>query len=677
MENDTNIKQNRVNQRRRIAAGVLILIIALLIAMLFTVRPAYTAVNYNDSDPSDYITERFDVNVKATKKHVFRVREEIDVDFRQPHRGIERYIPYSSKLYTIKHIKVKGGKTAKNVSYDFVDDYKVGDVGIRIGDEDKFLTGQQHYVVSYDLICNADDDNTADYLSIDLLPTGWGTSIREADLTLTLPKSIDPASLGVYTGVYGEEEIAGTQTWTLDGGTEFHMHVTDSPKGSGLTLQAELPDGYWEGARNNTLALYLLLLCLIGCPVVACILWFRFGRDPEIVQPVEFEPPEGLTPAELGYVIDGHVDKADMSSMLMYYASRGYLGIHEKKKKEYALRELRKPEPDDEKQFARTLFSGIFSGKRRKKVDGMEIRTANLDKLPSDYGKKLETAKFQLQGEYTEEKALYTEASTVCRIVSIGLVLANLVFVTLFADIFSFRNGLRWNLFFLVPLAAAGAWLAIHSYDVRRSRKRIKTLFFEVLGWLLYLLAFLGSIVSVEYVAERAIIIGGGPLAAITESKVTLTVLLALSMGVTLFFAIFMRARTKESAALVGRILGFRNFIQTAEIDRLRVLQDSDPNYFFRVMPYAYAMGLGGRWAKKFTDIKVERPPWFSTYDGGIWVFSPLWYNDFTRTTTRSYAGSFSNMPDSGSHGSFGGGGSFSGGGFSGGGFGGGGGGAW
>ena len=687
------VKQDRIKRRRRILVLIVILIVALLIAMVLTVRPAFTAVNYNDSDPLDYITERFDVQVAATEKHVFHVREEIDVDFRQPHHGIERYIPYSSKLYTIKHIKVKGGKAAKNTSWDFVDEYQVGDVGLRIGDEDKTLTGAQHYEISYDLVCNEDDDKSADYLSIDLLPTGWGTSIREADLTMTLPKAIDPAVLQVYAGQYGDEAIAGSaadtgstgssdadtgaQAWTLNNGTEFHMHVTDSPKGSGVTLQAELPDGYWVGARNNTLSLYLLLICLIGCPLVAAVLWFRFGRDPEIVQTVEFEPPEGLTPAELGYVIDGHVDKADMSSMLMYYAARGYLGIYEKKKKEYELRELKKPEPDDEKQFARTLFSGIFSGKKRKNVDGMEIRTTNLNKLPADYGKKLATAEFQLQGEYTGENALHTEASKTCRVISILLVLGNLVFVTLLADIFSFRNGMRWNLIFLLPLAAGGAWLAIHSFDVRRSRGRVKTLLFEVLGWVLYGVAFLVTVTTLKFVAERVTVTGSGPLAGIAGSHGILVLLLAGSMFATLFFAIIMRARTESSAVLVGKILGFRNFIQTAEIDRLRVLQDSDPNYFFRIMPYAYAMGLGARWAKKFTDIKVERPPWYSTYDGGIWVFSPLWYHNFTQTTTRSYAGSFSNIPDSGSHGRFSGVGSFSGGGFSGGGFGGGGGGAW
>ena len=45
-----------------------------------------------------------------------------------------------------------------------------------------------------------------------------------------------------------------------------------------------------------------------------------FGRDKKIVPTVEFYPPKGLTPAEVGLVIDGTADKKDLISMIIYYA---------------------------------------------------------------------------------------------------------------------------------------------------------------------------------------------------------------------------------------------------------------------------------------------------------------------------------------------------------------------
>lgn len=59
------------------------------------------------------------------------------------------------------------------------------------------------------------------------------------------------------------------------------------------------------------------------------MLFYFFGRDPKIVQTVEFYPPEGITPAEAGYIIDGIVNKEDLVSMVIYFADKGYLSIEE------------------------------------------------------------------------------------------------------------------------------------------------------------------------------------------------------------------------------------------------------------------------------------------------------------------------------------------------------------
>ena len=44
-----------------------------------------------------------------------------------------------------------------------------------------------------------------------------------------------------------------------------------------------------------------------------------------------------MTPAEIGYIIDGTIDQKDMTSMIMYYADRGYLKVAEYKKNKIIL----------------------------------------------------------------------------------------------------------------------------------------------------------------------------------------------------------------------------------------------------------------------------------------------------------------------------------------------------
>ena len=136
-----------------------------------------------------------------------------------------------------------------------------------------------------------------------------------------------------------------------------------------------------------------------------------------------------------------------------------------------------------------------------------------------------------------------------------------------------------------------------------------------------------------------------------------------------------MQQRTKKSIELMGKLLGLKNFIEVAEVDRINMLVEENPNYFYNVLPYAYVMGLTDKWAKNFENINMARPTWYvgrsdrDMFD--VWLMSRM-INNCNRSISNNIK--YTVSEDSGS-----GGGGFSGGGggFSGGGFGGGGGGSW
>ena len=67
----------------------------------------------------------------------------------------------------------------------------------------------------------------------------------------------------------------------------------------------------------------------------------------------------------------------------------------------------------------------------------------------------------------------------------------------------------------------------------------------------------------------------------------------------------------RQYTDLLGRVLGFRDFIRTAEIDKLNELVEEDPQYFYHVMPYAYVFGLSNKWIKNFEDLPVVAPNWY------------------------------------------------------------------
>ena len=129
------------------------------------------------------------------------------------------------------------------------------------------------------------------------------------------------------------------------------------------------------------------------------------------------------------------------------------------------------------------------------------------------------------------------------------------------------------------------------------------------------------------------------------------------------------------------KLLGFREFIRTAEIDRIKTLYKENPGYFDKTIAYAIVFGLGKQWAEKFEGLMTEPPSWYKTERTGS-DFSTIYFtNELINSMHRmNYNMSLPSASSSGGGSSWSGGGGsgFGGGSFgSGGGFGGGGGSSW
>jgi uncharacterized membrane protein len=146
-------------------------------------------------------------------------------------------------------------------------------------------------------------------------------------------------------------------------------------------------------------------------------------------------------------------------------------------------------------------------------------------------------------------------------------------------------------------------------------------------------------------------------------------------MALPLFaFAKYMVAKTREGASAYMDILGFREFLNRAEKDRLERMGDKD--LFSKFLPYAIALDVAENWAKAFEGIYQEAPDWYSSpgSPGGLRTFSPYGFSHSIQSVTSNLSSAVFSAPR-GSGISDGGGGG--GGGSSGGGSGGGGGGSW
>lgn len=618
----------------------------LAVLMLLFSMASVSAYGYS------YETEHFDVNVQVEENHVFHVRETISVNFSQQQHGIFRYIPYEPGIYTIKNVQVEGYKyeTSKEMNNGIYQTI------VQIGNGDEYVTGRQKYVITYDLVAYQDKTSSQDFFSMDLLPTEWETPIRKSVMTVTMPKDIDPDAIQIFSGYYGTNWNSGNIRFRYDADTYTITLKTENLYGGmGVTMNMDLPEGYWVGAENMDWVLNLILGLFVAVPVIAAILWFLFGRDPKIVKTVEFYPPEGMTPAEIGYIIDGKVDANDIISLMIYFAEKGYISIKECEDGDFELSKL-KPIGEEEKNFVKTFFHAIFE----------QSDTVSLRHLPADFGEMYLTVISMLKDYYTGERRLYTRKSFVSRMIGAVLMLLPVVGGYLLSVLMSFAYIFAAGVVILLLFLLPGEYLLLRTFDKKDFYRKGKLILMFTLSMGLIIV---GTLIS------------AAGSTVLTETALTGVAMIASTL-VTLLFVVLMKARTKQSAVWQGKILGFRDFIEKAELEKLKLLAEENPSYFYHIMPYAYVMGLSDVWAKNFETIPTHAPDWYSGYQGRDFVFTTYWYSRMMRNCTDSFYTSTiksiaANSSDVGGSGSSGFGSGFGGGGFSGGGFGGGGGGAW
>lgn len=188
-----------------------------------------------------------------------------------------------------------------------------------------------------------------------------------------------------------------------------------------------------------------------------------------------------------------------------------------------------------------------------------------------------------------------------------------------------------------------------------------KKLVFDAKSMRLVLVGVVLSILSiVASIAIHSETIGG--------SEKTIAVFAGVAIGViSALFSFLIRRRTDKGYEYLQRIMGFKKFLETAEKEKLEMLVEENPEYYYDILPYAYVLGVSDKWTKNFESIALEPPTWY----GGS-AFDRILFYHFINTTFNSASTAMTSSPQS-SGGSFSGGG----GGFAGGGSGGGGGGSW
>ena len=359
------------------------------------------------------------------------------------------------------------------------------------------------------------------------------------------------------------------------------------------------------------------------------------GRDRDVMDIVEFYPPDGLNCGEMAYAYYGSLDNKDLVPMLIGLAAKGYISIEQTdvNGRNFIFRVLRGYTGTDE---AEKIF-----------MDGLLKYGAIISKseLENSFYKTLNIVNKKIV-EIMKPK-VFIVSTLIWRLLTFVLALIP-YYVGLYGAIRVYYGNLIFAV--MVPLITyLGVSAAVLMVSSKKRRIVTRIIFFILgIGIAGLSMLFLGNVL--EYAGAFSWVVLGACVVAHAFQMV--------------FYRIIDK-RTEYGIDLLGRIRGFRNYLMTAVRPHLVSLVEQDPEYFYKILPYTYVLDITDKWVEQFESIAMKPPTWFHGYYGTTFQYHS--FNRFMRNTMKSTQSAMTSTP----------GGSSSGGGFSGGGGGGGGGGSW
>lgn len=534
-------------------------------------------------------------------------------DFDQNH-GILRAIPrkYQNHTLSLKIESVKG--PSGNLNFET---YNENDnLVLKIGDADRFVQGEQTYLISYSMrnVINFLEDHQEFYWDIN--GDQWSQPFGSVTARIHLPNQLRSQRQPVcFMGYFGQSSSSGCQIQSLPqerGGDLLVASAENLSPNQTLTVAAGFDkDSFVLGPeiarerRNQALKKAGVITAIIMPPLIAASYmfnrWHHFGRDPRgkgLVVP-EYQAPKGLNVLSSDFLLHERLRNLAITALIIELAIRGYLAIHEIKQakrlrrdsQDYELELLKEPHGlnAQERKVMQMLFDSSPTIGQRVKVSELKQK---LYKDAAELG-KAQGLKLMALGYFRNDPA-----KTRSRYFTAGIV------IIIFGVVPAF-----FGFFWLLSLVSAG--LIVLGF-ANRMPARTK-LGADTRDYLLGLKSYIG-------------------LAEADRLKYL---------------------QSPSGAEKIAHPLAFNPTTQRAKV-----------KLFEGLLPYAMIFGLEKDWAKQFQDIYASPPDWYhgnwASFNAG-YLSSSL--SSFSAASSASFSSPSSSSGSGFSGGSSGGGGGGGGGG--------------
>lgn len=432
--------------------------------------------------------------------------------------------------------------------------------------------GTYTFVIRYDLPDAVTAESSGKlHLKLEIL-SGFGYPIEKMRFSVTLPGT--PEGTPAFTSTYHQEAVDALLSTQVEGSTiqcEFLQSLNDHETLS-MDLpvtQAQFPQSIakrWSLSYDDILMYILLLLALLYWLAALRFLPGRSSRQASV--------PTGIPAGELGCRLTGV--GVDFAMTVVSWAQMGYLLIQLEDSGRVLLHK-RMDMGNERSEFENRYFSALF-GKRRT-VDGTGFHYARLCAKASRSVPGRRGLLRRSSGNVYIFRGLCAGIGVLD-----GISLAK-----------AFTQELAWQIILGILLSAMGGWFAwqiqsgAYTVQLRRKFPLYRALAFSLI-WLL--LGVWSGEVGVVLFALAVQWLGG-------------------------FAAAYGGKRTELGRETMGQIQGLRHFLRTAPRTQLLQILRRNPDYYYRMAPYAMALGVDRTFARHLGNHQLPECTYLVSDMGG------------------------------------------------------------
>lgn len=413
-----------------------------------------------------------------------------------------------------------------------------------------------------------------------LIDHSWEVAVKNLSAKITLPFA--PTRYDVAFGLPNADKSDEYKV-NQDGNILTFSAKNVNPS-EHADIMIEMDNSYFARRLSPWVIAAIITAAAVLLAVIST--YIKFGRDKKLVPVNTTRPPENLSSAEVGYIINKTANSTDIGSLIPYWANEGHIRIEAQDKEKFTLT-LLSPLDDKHKDFEKDLFLSLFDGKTS--VDSQNIGTKYITGIAK--------AQEALPNLFIGDKSLMDATSSKVR------------------ALMSFLCG--------IPLIILGACLMV---DGNRN---------SLLGLLLGVVFYLGGLLGYFFMYEYEL--NYHKLSTVTRG--VLCVLIAVYMLIAIFgtalamniyrgndliylpiisvvylswlICILISRRSEYGTTILEEVLGFKHYLLQTKPTAFEREHSSVEEYTYSVLSYAQALGLTTEYCNKFKSYATNPPSWY------------------------------------------------------------------